>query len=129
MIPLDLTQVVLLLLLALFTKHFIIDFPLQAPYQYLNKGTYGHPGGLLHSALHAVGTWMCLATLGLYTHIFAIALVDGIIHYHIDWSKVRINAHYGWGATTHSQFWILLGLDQFLHALTYIGIAAYVAFG
>lgn len=38
------------LLFWLFTKHFIVDFPLQAfPYQYQNKGTYGHPGGLLHS--------------------------------------------------------------------------------
>lgn len=34
-----------LLLIALLTKHLIVDFPLQAfPYQYKNKGTYGASG-------------------------------------------------------------------------------------
>jgi len=43
-------------LLWLFVKHFICDFPLQAnPWMYRNKGTYGHAGGLAHSALHGVG--------------------------------------------------------------------------
>lgn len=45
-------MITLLLILFLFTKHFIIDFLLQGQYQWKNKGTYGHPGGLLHSALH-----------------------------------------------------------------------------
>jgi len=54
-------HVAVLLLLALTVKHFIVDFPLQAhPYQYKNKGTYGHPGGLLHSGLHLVGTLLFL---------------------------------------------------------------------
>jgi hypothetical protein len=32
----------------------------------------------------------------------------------------------GWSANTHEQFWWLLGLDQYLHALTYIGLIATV---
>ena len=51
---------------------------------------------------------------------------DTFIHYHIDWAKMNLNARMGWGANTHEQFWWLLGLDQYLHALTYIGLIAMV---
>jgi hypothetical protein len=104
-------------------KHFIVDFPLQAfPYQYKNKGTYGHPGGLLHSGLHVFGTFFALVWfVGLYPAV-VFALLDGVIHYHIDWAKMNINAKMGWGPTTHEQFWSLLGLDQLLHSLTYLWI-------
>jgi hypothetical protein len=37
---------------------------------------------------------------------------------------MNLNKKLGWGPTTHEQFWWLLGLDQLLHALTYITIAA-----
>jgi hypothetical protein len=103
-------------------KHFIVDFPLQQKYMYSNKGTYGHPGGLLHALLHGVGTWICLIP---FTKIALIlATVDLLVHYHIDWAKMNLNEKLGWGPTTHEQFWWLLGFDQFLHTLTYIGILA-----
>ena len=110
----------LLIFTLLITKHFVVDFPLQAAYQYTNKGTYGHPGGILHAGMHGVGTWLCLLPFSTIAGILAIA--DMVIHYHIDWAKMSINKHYGWGPNTHEQFWWLLGLDQFLHYLTYIGI-------
>ena len=108
----------LYLLLALFTKHFIVDFPLQGPFQYKNKGTYGHTGGILHAYLHGLGTWICFAFFTNYAILYGLA--DMVIHYHIDWAKMNINKKTGWGPTTHEQFWWLLGADQFLHALTYI---------
>ena len=116
-------DITLLILTLLVTKHFIIDFPLQKPYQWMNKGTYGHPGGILHASLHGLGTWLCLVPFS--TIALPLAIADMIIHYHIDWAKMKINKHYGWGANTHEQFWWLLGLDQFLHYLTYIGILAW----
>lgn len=104
-------------------KHFIIDFPLQGPFQYRNKGKYGHPGGLVHSGLHFLGTFLVIATLtGNATTGFLAALFDGVAHYHIDWAKVRVNAMTGWGPTTSEQFWWLLGFDQLLHQLCYIAI-------
>jgi hypothetical protein len=110
----------LLIIFLLFTKHFIIDFPLQKPYQWMNKGTYGHPGGLLHSGLHGFGTFFVLF---FFTPMaWALALLDFVVHYHVDWAKMRLNAKMGWGANTHEEFWWLLGLDQYLHALTYIAI-------
>jgi hypothetical protein len=111
---------VLLMLTLLITKHFIVDFPLQSAYQYTNKGTYGHLGGILHAGLHGIGTFLCLIVFSPLAVLFAV--VDMCIHYHIDWAKTNINAKMGWGPTTHEQFWWLLGLDQLLHYLTYIGI-------
>jgi len=112
----------LLMLTLLFTKHFVVDFMLQTPYQYLNKGNYGHTGGIVHSGLHAVAT---LFIIGYFDTNLAMmmAVLDFVIHYHVDWAKVQINSRYNWKADTHKEFWWLLGLDQFLHALTYLGIA------
>ena len=113
------------LILALFAKHFVVDFPLQVRYQYSNKGTYGHPGGVLHAGLHAVGTLICLYWVAPVAAWY-LAMADMIIHYHIDWAKLNLNKRLGWGPTTHEEFWWLLGFDQFLHALTYIGMVAIV---
>lgn len=113
----------LILITLLLTKHFIVDFPLQPKYMYSNKGTYGHPGGILHSFLHSITTWMIFAFYTKYAIVYAV--VDGIVHYHIDWAKVNINKRMGWGPTTHEEFWYLTGVDQFLHALTYIALVGY----
>jgi hypothetical protein len=117
------------LLIALQLKHFIIDFPLQTKYQWSNKGKYGHLGGILHAALHGLGTF---GILWYFTDGVVMAallgFLDMVIHYHIDWAKVRLNAKMGWGPTTHPQFWVLLGLDQLLHQLTYIAIVFALTF-
>jgi len=115
----------LILVTLLFAKHFVIDFPLQTKFQWSNKGTYLHPGGLLHAALHGIGTWLCFYWYAPYATLY-LAWIDAVIHYHVDWAKMNLNARLGYGPTTHEQFWWLLGLDQFLHALTYIGLVALV---
>lgn len=51
-----------------------------------------------------------------------LGLIDAVIHYHVDWAKMNVNAKYGWKPDTHPEFWYLLGLDQFAHAVTYIGL-------
>lgn len=116
----------LLLFFLFFTKHFICDFPLQAfPYMYKNKGEYGHPGGLLHAAIHAFGTWLVLwiaMLLGMKVDgawFVIIPWLDAGIHYHIDWAKMNLGAKMGWGPLTSEWFWTLLGFDQYLHYLTY----------
>jgi hypothetical protein len=58
-------NIVLLALAAtvvLMSKHAVADFYLQTPYQYLNKGKYGHPGGIIHAGIHvALTPLVCLA--------------------------------------------------------------------
>jgi hypothetical protein len=116
----------ILILTLLFLKHFIIDFPLQNKYQWSNKGTYGHMGGILHAGLHGIGTLLCLVFFVDPLFAVIIASLDCVIHYHIDWAKMNINKKMGWAPTTHEQFWWLLGLDQLLHSLTYIAIAGII---
>ena len=71
-----------------------------------------------------MGTWLCFAFFTKYAIL--VGLADAVLHYHIDWAKMNINKKMGWGPTTHEEFWWLTGLDQFLHALTYIGLVATV---
>lgn len=121
------STLVVLFLLGLFTKHLLVDFPLQGPYHYLNKGTYGHPGGIEHAWWHAVGTF-CVSTWFVGLELACtLAAIDMVIHYHIDWAKMNLNKKLKWGPTTHEEFWWLLGTDQYLHVLTYLGFAYYVA--
>ena len=43
-------------------------------------------------------------------------LLDGLIHYHIDWAKQNLSRKYN---SHDRQFWMWLGLDQAFHYLTY----------
>lgn len=122
-------QELLILITAFLVKHFIVDFPLQQKYQYQNKGTFGHPGGILHAMLHYLGTLLVLTVFSPLTYIMVVvklSMIDAIVHYFVDWSKVNINKHFGWTATTSEMFWHLVGLDQLIHYMTYIGIIWYV---
>ena len=100
------------LLFWLFTKHLIIDFFCQTSYQYLNKGKYGHPGGLLHSGLHGIVTGIILNPV--------LGILDALVHYHIDWSKIQLNNKFNLKPDNSEKYWWLLGIDQYLHALTYL---------
>ena len=112
------------IILGLLLKHFIVDFPLQTPFMYLNKGIYGHRGGVLHAWLHWVGTYIVLVWCGVpFWTSGSLALLDYVAHYHIDWAKVNLTKHYDLTPLNSEKYWWLLGLDQFLHQLTYVLIA------
>ncbi len=111
----------LLLLLLLFqVKHFLADFLWQTDWMFLNKGRYGHPGGLAHAGLHAVFTAVVLlfapAPLGL---LLALVALEFVIHYHVDWSKDHFTRR-GSYTVEEKGFWVLFGLDQGAHQLTYV---------
>jgi Protein of unknown function (DUF3307) len=109
-------------LFLLFVKHFICDFPLQSnPWLYRNKGTYLHPGGIVHAGIHGIGTLLVLAPfIGSVSIMYA--LIDMVVHYHIDWAKMKVTKHYNLQAHNSEYFWILLGFDQLLHHITYFMI-------
>lgn len=110
------TNVLFLLLI----KHFVCDFPLQAfPYQYRNKGTYGHLGGILHSGIHVVGSMLVMLFFTNLYMALILSLFDGIMHYHIDWAKMNIGKKYSLKPDNSEMFWVLLGFDQLLHVTTY----------
>jgi hypothetical protein len=110
------------LLFLLFTKHLIFDFVYQPPYQWQNKGTYGHLGGIVHSGQHAIATLVLLPYFTSIGVALFLATLEFVIHYHMDWFKMWYNKKKGWGPATHNEFWVLTGIDQWVHALTYLGI-------
>lgn len=113
-------QLVFPVIIFFVVKHFIVDFLLQPAYMYKNKGIYGHPGGLYHSGLHALVTFVFLLFILNPIGAFNLALLEFIIHYHIDWAKIQVCQKKGWGPTTSEWYWYTLGLDQFLHYMTYV---------
>ncbi|MGV1014942.1 MAG: DUF3307 domain-containing protein [Methyloceanibacter sp.] len=121
----DLALLLLAAVAVLMLKHTAADFFLQTPYQYLNKGTYGHPGGLLHSAIHVVLTPLVYLVLapGSFLVAGAIALGEFLVHYHVDWAKEQVTHRNGLTSDCPG-FWYALGTDQLMHGLTYIAIVA-----
>lgn len=104
-------------------KHCLADFILQTPYQYRNKGIYGHPGGILHAAIHIICTAPVFFILPPASAFDALAILTGefAIHYHVDWLKEQVVKRHGLVADTPG-FWYALGTDQLAHYLTYIAI-------
>lgn len=120
------------LFFGLVTKHFLADFPLQVAFHYKNKGTYGHVGGLIHALMHGWGTAIVLVLVNglgpFWTHqdMAFVAFMDVFIHYHVDWAKMNLNAYWKLKPDNSEFFWWLLGLDQYLHYLTYLCMAMYL---
>jgi hypothetical protein len=111
-------------LLVLQVKHFVADFVLQTPYQFLNKGIYGHPGGLIHSGIHVVGTVFAFLVIAPSWPIAAAILAgEFIAHYHIDWLKEGTVKRQQW-QFPQAEFWWTFGADQALHQVTYLVIVA-----
>ncbi|WP_170102919.1 DUF3307 domain-containing protein [Marivita geojedonensis] len=113
---------IFLILALLQTKHLIVDFILQSAWIVEGKGTYGHPGGLVHAGEHALFTAaiLLLAPISFAT-VLIIAVSEFVIHYHIDWFKdwsvKRLDAD-----PRQWKFWVLTGVDQYAHQVTYLGI-------
>ena len=125
------TNELLIVLLLLQLKHFIYDFYWQPPFMYKNKGTYGHSGGIVHALAHMFGSLAILNVVGILWFDWSTSIVvwfpflclaEAVIHYHVDWAKMNINKLKGWGPFNSEEFWQLLGLDQLLHQLTYVGM-------
>jgi len=114
---------ILLVMVALQIKHYYADFVVQTYAQTVRKGIYRDPVGISHSVDHIIGSLVALLVVGLFVNIdpvllFGVCVVEGILHYHIDWAKV----HYGSKDITKPIFWNQFGMDQLAHQLTYIGM-------
>jgi hypothetical protein len=121
------TMTVLIALVLFQIKHYLCDFVLQTQSQVLAKGTYGAAGGLRHAGLHAIGS---IPALYMLTHaplyILVIVVFEFVLHYHVDFTKARIDATRGW-TVADQQYWIVFGLDQFVHQLTYLAFVYVLA--
>lgn len=113
-----------LCLAGLQVKHFVADFCLQSSRLLSDKGRYLGRGGLIHALIHGVGTALVLAFFVPVPVALIAGFGDALIHYHIDWAKVRLQGNL---MPHERKFWVYLGIDQMLHQLTMLGIA-YVVF-
>ena len=108
----------------LFIKHYIVDFIWQTDDMVKGKAIYGNKDGIAHSIEHALLALWVTFIITLNTPLsLAIGLIDGVLHYHIDWTKMN----YGNRDITNKLFWNHLGLDQLAHALTYVAFAYVVS--
>lgn len=118
---------VVLLFLMFQVKHLVVDFFVQNrfPYMWLNKGRLFHLGGWLHAGSHGLGSFLGLLLFGALddsVKAIQLCLAETWVHFLIDYYKMRIGAWRGWKCNTSPYFWDLLGVDQFLHQLTYLGM-------
>ncbi len=121
-------HVALLLVLLFQVKHLVVDFFVQNrfPYMWMNKHKFLHPGGWLHAGSHAVASfgifflmhppfpWVEVAVYLCAAELFS--------HFGIDRLKMHIGRRTGWKCNTSPYFWDLLGVDQFLHQIVYLGM-------
>ena len=122
----------LVLFLLFQVKHMIVDFFVQNrfPYMWMNKHKFFHPGGWLHAGGHAATSLGILVVIhpagraGWLGTALVLCTAELVIHFLIDLIKMRIGQWRGWKCNTSPYFWDLLGVDQFLHQLTYIGMVA-----
>jgi hypothetical protein len=99
----------------LLIKHYLFDFVFQSDLMVQSKGSYGRLWGLAHSLLHGLGTFVVLMIYGIKLALI-LAVIDLVVHYHVDWVKSR------WGAKDMKKpaYWNHFGLDQLAHGLTYV---------
>lgn len=106
----------LLLFFLFITKHFIIDFILQTERQVQTKGIWGHPVGFSHSFEHGIWSAAILVFFMKTELAIFLAFSEIFIHYITDFCKMS----FGEKDCQKKQFWINLGLDQYVHYLTYL---------
>jgi hypothetical protein len=116
----ELLQTALLMILGLQLKHLICDGPLQTLQMVQDKSSYLKPQGLFHAAIHTGGSFLVFWLLGLpFATSLALAVLDGVIHYHVDFFKENLVKQKGW-STNDGPFWWALTADQTLHHMTYV---------
>ena len=116
-------------LFALFTvKHIIADYFLQFSWMIRDKGFYGEWGGIAHSGMHAFFTLFVLLLANTGLHIILLTLLsilDGVIHYHIDWVKSNVWREKRY-TSQDQMYWVTHGVDQGMHFMTYILIILFL---
>jgi hypothetical protein len=104
-----------IILLCLLSKHFLADFVLQTSAMAKAKGRYGNLMGISHAATHGVLTTLVLLFFCPPWVAIGLGAADALVHYHIDWLKVR----FGEKDSSKPVYWYQFGADQLAHQITY----------
>jgi hypothetical protein len=72
--------------------------------------------------VHMLGTAVVMTIAGVPVAILiGLAVLDGVLHYHIDFIKENVVKWKKW-KTADGPFWWALTTDQALHHMTYVGL-------
>lgn len=116
---------IFLLFIGLELKHYVADYFMQPGWMLAGKGDFRQPGGYAHAGVHAGLSLVVLLLAGTpWAALFGLVAAEFVVHYLLDYSKI----HYSRGVHVDTQprrFWVLHGVDQITHQLTY-GAMIYV---
>ena len=108
-----------LLFIGLELKHYVADYFLQPGWMLAGKGDFRQVGGYAHAGVHAGMSALVLLVAGTpWLTLAGLVVAEFIVHYLLDYSKI----HYSRGVHVDTQprrFWMLHGVDQITHQLTY----------
>lgn len=107
---------VFIILILLQIKHWYIDFVNQTDDEVAHKGIYLDWTGAKHSVKHGLATFVILFLFAPVGWAVFLAIVDIVLHYHIDWLKMNK----GNRDIRTKEFWNHLGLDQMAHQIGYL---------
>jgi hypothetical protein len=107
---------VFIILILLQIKHWYIDFVNQTDEEVAHKGMYLDWRGIKHSLKHGIATFVILFLFAPMSWALALGVVDFLLHYHIDWTKMNK----GNRDIRTKEFWNHLGLDQMAHQIVYL---------
>jgi len=110
-------------LFLLLIKHAIVDLGMQTHLVDINKSKY-LGNGHIHYMQHGIGTIVIAGLFLPAASVFLCVLVDYVLHWHIDFSKHRINRFFNIEART-AKWWWGNTIDQCLHFTTYYWIVVY----
>ena len=108
------------ILLFCFTlKHGVCDLALQGIYcRPSNKHNFFSPKAGLHSLHHGVGAFMVLLPFISIPYALGLAMIDGLSHHMIDYSKSTVVERYNW-SKDDVMYWVATTVDQSLHFTIY----------
>lgn len=90
--------------------HFVADFVLQTDWMASNKSK-SNKALLFHTAVYSIPFLLCLG--------WKYAAINMVLHTVIDYVSSRASSHYWQQGKTH-EFFVVVGLDQYLHAVCLI---------
>lgn len=100
------------------------DYFLQTPRMLSGRGEYWHLGRAQHAGVHALGSAIAIWLVGANSiFILLLCVAEWVVHFNIDWAKARYSEIKQY-EPNEAGFWRANGLDQALHQLTYVAMAA-----
>ena len=107
-----------LIVAVLIAIHFVADFVLQSDWMARNKSK-DNKALLLHVSVYSIPFMVLISPL--------YGVINGILHFGIDYFTSRLSGRL-WARGEVHNFFVIIGFDQLLHALSLIG-TYYLLFG